>query len=282
MDVCDTPEALRARLAPARRAGRTIGLVPTMGALHEGHRSLVRAARAACDVVVASVFVNPLQFGPGEDFDAYPRDLAGDRGRLEADGVDALFAPDTTTFTPSDRRTTVRVERLGDTLEGAHRPGHFDGVTTIVAKLLNVAQPDRAYFGEKDYEQLVVIRRMVADLDVPVEVVGCPTVREPDGLALSSRNAYLSATGREQALALSRALFAAREAWDGDAATARDVLRRTLEAAPGVQLDYAEVCDAETLEPLEGVVPGPARALVAARVGGARLIDNIRLDPPAG
>jgi pantoate--beta-alanine ligase len=281
VERCTTPAALQAHLAPARRAGRTLGLVPTMGALHDGHLSLVRAARADCDVVVASVFVNPLQFAPGEDFAAYPRDLEGDLAQLRATGADAVFAPDTAAFTPPDLATTVRVRGLTERLEGAHRRGHLDGVTTVVTKLLHAAWPDRAYFGEKDYQQLVVIRRLVADLDVPVTVVGCPTVREADGLAMSSRNAYLSAAERTQGLALPRALFAVRAAWGGDADYARALLRRRLGDAPGVRLDYAEVCDPETLEPLEGMVQGPARALVAAHVGPARLIDNIRLDPPA-
>ncbi len=279
MDVCTTVHALRARLDEPRRARQTLGFVPTMGALHEGHLSLVRAARAECDVVAASIFVNPLQFGPGEDFAAYPRDLENDLARYEAAGVDVAFTPDVATFTPADRLTTVHVAGLTERLEGAARPGHFDGVTTIVAKLFTAVQPERAYFGAKDYQQLVVIRRMVADLDMPVAVVACPTVREPDGIALSSRNAYLTPEQREQARTLSRALFAARDRWDGDADSARALLRRIMGAAPGVRLDYAEVCDPQTLEPLEGVVGGPARALVAAHVGGTRLIDNLRLDP---
>jgi pantoate--beta-alanine ligase len=250
-----------------------------MGALHKGHLSLVRMAAADCPTVVVSIFVNPLQFGPTEDFAAYPRDLDRDLAALEPLGVDVAFHPDVETFTPPGRLTTVRVDRLTDVLEGKTRPGHFDGVTTIVAKLLTVVGPDRAYFGEKDFQQLVVIRRMVADLDLPVEIVAGPIVRDADGLALSSRNAYLSAVERQQALALSQALFAAVAAWDGDADAVRALLRNTLEAAPGVRLDYAEVCDPETLEPLEGVAEGPAQALVAAWVGGARLIDNIRLEP---
>ena len=279
-DLCEHSAALRRRLEPERRAGRSVGFVPTMGALHDGHLSLVRAARAECDVVVASVFVNPLQFAPGEDFEAYPRDLEGDRDLLRAEGADAVLAPARAELAPPELATTVRVAGVTEGLEGAHRPGHFDGVATIVTKLLHIVWPDRAYFGEKDYQQLVVVRRLVADLDLPVSVVGCPTVREPDGLAMSSRNAYLSPGERAQSLALSRALFAVREAWDGDADFARALLHRRLDGAPGVRLDYAEVCDPDTLEPLEGVTQGPARALVAAHVGPARLIDNIRLDPP--
>jgi pantoate--beta-alanine ligase len=250
-----------------------------MGALHEGHLSLVRQARVDTATVVVSIFVNPLQFGSGEDFDAYPRTLEADLALLEPEGVDVAFHPTPADFTPPGRLTTVRVAGLTDRLEGASRPGHFDGVATIVAKLLNTVGPDRAYFGEKDYQQLQVVRRMVTDLDMPTEIVACPTLREPDGLALSSRNAYLSPAERGQALALSEALFAARAAWDGDAVSARDLIRSRLETAPGIRLDYAEVCDPETLEPLEGVVEGSAQALVAAQVGGTRLIDNVRLEP---
>jgi pantoate--beta-alanine ligase len=280
VELCDSVEKLRAMLAPARRSGATIGLVPTLGALHEGHLSHVRRARDECDVAVVSIFVNPLQFVPGEDYDGYPRTLDTDLAALAPLSVDAVFAPPREAFVPDDLATTVHVGGLTERLEGAHRPGHFDGVTTIVTKLLGAVQPDRAYFGEKDYQQLLVVRRMVDDLDLPVRIVAGPTVREPDGLAMSSRNAYLSPAEREQALALSAALFAARDAWDGDASSARGLLRRRLGEAPGVLLDYAEVCDPATLEPLEGVVTGPAQALVAARVGRARLIDNIRLDPP--
>ena len=277
--VCRDVVSLRGALAPERRAGRSIGLVPTMGALHDGHLSLVAAARRDCDVVVVSVFVNPLQFGPGEDFEAYPRDLDGDLRLLGRHGVDLVFAPRAEAFTPADRRTTVHVADLTERLEGAARPGHFDGVTTIVTKLLSAVGPERAYFGEKDYQQLVVVRRMVADLDLPVTIVAGPIVRDDDGLALSSRNTYLSAAERRSALSLSRALRAVAEAWDGDADAARSRLRTTLEQAPGVRLDYAEVVDPETLVPLEGVVEGAAQALVAAFVGRTRLIDNIRLEP---
>jgi len=276
--VCRDVPSLRAALAPARREGRRIGLVPTMGALHEGHLSLVDAARRDCDVVVVSIFVNPLQFGPDEDYETYPRDLDGDVRLLGSRGVDLVFAPEVQQFTPPDMRTTVHVADLTERLEGASRPGHFDGVTTIVTKLLSVVGPERAYFGEKDYQQLVVVRRMVADLGLPVTIVAGPIVRDEDGLALSSRNAYLSADERRAALALSRALREAADAWDGDADAARMRLRTTLEQAPGVRLDYAEVVDPETLVPLEGVVDGAARALVAAYVGRTRLIDNIRLE----
>lgn len=274
---------LREVLGGVRRRGRRIGLVPTMGALHAGHSSLVRAAREDCDLVVASVFVNPLQFGPEEDYRAYPRTFEEDLATLDAEGVAVCFHPDTASFTPTDRRTTVHVSGLSERWEGVSRPGHFDGVATIVTKLFAAVLPDRAYFGEKDYQQLVVIRRLVADLDLPVSVVGCPTVRDPDGLALSSRNAYLSDEDRARALALSRALRTVAEGFSGDPEWARTTLRTMLEAAPGLLVDYAEVVDPETLEPLEGVTTSPARALVAAHVGPGdrrtRLIDNIRLDP---
>ena len=273
--------ALRAALAAARRHDRVIGLVPTLGALHEGHLSHVRRARSGCDVVVVSIFVNPLQFGPGEDFASYPRDLDRDLSLLAPEGVDVVFAPPRQGFVPDDMATTVHVAGLTDVLEGASRPGHFDGVTTVVAKLLNAVGPDRAYFGEKDYQQLLVVRRMVADLDVPVEVVAGPTVRETDGLALSSRNAYLSPRERAAALALPTALREVAAAWDGDADAARRRLRDRLASAPGVGLDYAEVADPGTLAPLEGAVSGPARALVAATVGATRLIDNVGLPPAA-
>jgi pantoate--beta-alanine ligase len=278
-----TAAEVREALVPARRSGRRIGLVPTMGALHEGHRSLVSAAAADCEVVCASIFVNPLQFAPGEDLDAYPRDLDADLAWLEAGGVDVVFHPDPTAFTAPERRTTVTVAGLTERLEGASRPTHFAGVTTIVTKLLNVVDPDRAYFGEKDYQQLAVIRQLVADLDVRTRIVGCPIVRDPDGLALSSRNSYLTPQQREQALVLSRALRTVAQGWTdahaGDVGWARTVLAGTIGEAPGVLLDYAEVVDPVSLEPLEDRVAAPAQALVAARVGATRLIDNIRLDP---
>ena len=277
--IADIPE-LRHALDAERRAGRSIGFVPTMGALHEGHLSLVCAAQADCDVVVVSIFVNPLQFGAGEDLDRYPRQLEADRNLLEPLGTDYLFHPAAQDFTPPGRLTTVTVGRITGVLEGATRPGHFDGVSTIVTKLFNVVQADRAYFGEKDFQQLAVIRRMVADLDQPVQVVGRPIVRDPDGLAMSSRNAYLTPEQRRDALAISAALRQAQAVWNGDADSARRELRTTLSAAPNVRLDYAEVVDPETLERLEGVAQGPAQALVAAWVGDTRLIDNVRLEPP--
>jgi pantoate--beta-alanine ligase len=275
-----TVEELRAELA---RRSRPIGLVPTMGALHAGHLSLVDAAETASATTVVSIFVNPLQFGRGEDLDAYPRDLNGDLAQLEPTAAQVVFAPAPAHFTPPERCTTVSVGgRLTTTLEGARRPGHFDGVTTIVAQLFAAAEPDLAFFGEKDYQQLLVVRRMVRDLRLRPRIVGCPIVREPDGLALSSRNAYLSAPQRRQAAALSATLFTAARRWDGDATRARASLRADLAGAPGIRLDYAEVVHPDTLEPLAGMVSGPARALVAAYVEGSgratRLIDNLALE----
>ncbi len=277
MEVLRTVADLRAAL---RRDGTAIALVPTMGALHEGHLSLVRAAHRRAGTVVASLFVNPLQFGPREDFASYPRDFDRDLALLRDEGTDAVFAPEAAVFTPPDLRTSVHVAGLSEALEGASRPGHLDGVATVVTKLLSAVRPDVALFGEKDYQQLLVIQRLTADLDLGVEIVGCPIVREPDGLAMSSRNAYLSPGERAQAAVLSRALFAAAAGWGGDADHARKVLLTTLSGAPAIRLDYAEVADPETLAPLEGIVTGPARALIAASVGRTRLIDNLRLEPP--
>lgn len=283
MERVTDPAEVRRRVERVRCGGHEVGLVPTMGALHDGHLSLVRAARAACDLVAVSVFVNPLQFGPGEDYERYPRDLDADAAELARHGADVLFAPEAATFTPADARTTVSVSGLTEHLEGPARPGHFDGVATIVTKLLSAVRPDRAWFGEKDYQQLQVIRRLTADLDLGVAIEAGETVREPDGLAMSSRNAYLTDEQRRQARALSQALFAVAAAWDGDADAARRELTSRLAESPGLAVDYAEVCDAATLEPLHGHVTVAARALAAVRLGepGAetRLIDNVALPP---
>jgi pantoate--beta-alanine ligase len=266
---------LRAALEPHRRAGRSIGLVPTMGALHDGHLSLVRAARGRCDVVVVSLFVNPAQFGPGEDLQAYPRDEARDAGLAAADGADILFAPPVEEVYPQGFATTVHVAGPAEPLEGRHRPGHFDGVATVVTKLLNMARPDVAFFGGKDAQQAAVISRLVRDLDIPVEVDVRPTVREPGGLALSSRNAYLSAQERRRATALSRALFAVeRAATDG--AGVQDALaagRAELDAA-GVEPEYLAAVAPDTMRPVESF-EGTVLVAVAARIGRARLIDNV-------
>lgn len=272
MDVVHTVQQARRRLADLPRP---IGFVPTMGALHDGHRALVAASRARDAATVGSVYVNPLQFGPGEDFDAYPRDLDSDLAVLEADGVALTFTPGPS-FTPSERRTEVVVTGPAGPLEGRARPGHFTGVATVVTQLLGVVGPDRAYFGEKDYQQLQVVRALVEDLCLPVEIVACPTVREADGLARSSRNAYLDAAQRLLARHVPAALAAAVAGWDGDADAARDRMAAELDR-PGITVDYVEVADPVTLARGEGRVAGPARALVAARIGGTRLIDNVAL-----
>src|SRR6478609_6883552 len=235
MITVTTIDEVRAACDAARAAGRTVGFVPTMGFFHEGHRSLMRAARAANDFVVVSLFVNPTQFGPDEDLGAYPRDPDGDRAVTEAEGVDLLFTPTIDEMYAAGARTTVHVDGLTERLCGASRPGHFDGVTTVVAKLFSIVGPSRAYFGRKDAQQLAVIRRMATDLDLPVEVVGCPLVRETDGLALSSRNAYLTADGRRAATALSRALFLASEAaanGERDAVALRGIVVDTIASEP--------------------------------------------------
>jgi pantoate--beta-alanine ligase len=269
---------LREALAPERRAGRSIGLVPTMGAFHGGHLSLIRRAREQTDVVVVSLFVNPAQFGPNEDLASYPRDEARDAELASAEGVDILFAPDAEEVYPDGFGTIVTVGGLTAVLEGApeHRgPEHFAGVTTVVTKLLNMATPDVAYFGQKDAQQALVIRRLVRDLDIPVRIEVCPTIRDRDGLALSSRNAYLSAAERQRALGLSRALRAAEAAVESGQIDSRAVLeaaRGELDAH-GIEPEYLELRSATDLSPVERV-NGSTLLAVAAQVGRARLIDN--------
>ena len=258
------------------REGR-IGLVPTMGALHDGHVSLLQRARAECDFVVMSLFVNPAQFGPNEDLSAYPRDEARDARLAEAEGVDLLFAPPVEEVYPPGFSTTVEVSGLTDVLCGAHRDGHFRGVTTVVAKLLNMVKPDVAYFGQKDAQQAIVIRRRARDLDMPVEIAVCPTVREPDGLALSSRNAYLSPEERQRALGLSRALRAAEAAVAGGEHEAGAVLAAARVELGELEPEYLELRSTEDLSPVERV-NGSTLLAVAARVGRARLIDNVVLE----
>jgi pantoate--beta-alanine ligase len=272
-----TIAGLRAHLDPLRAQRQTVGFVPTMGYLHDGHASLIRAARAADDVVVASIFVNPLQFAAHEDLDSYPRDLAGDSALAEASGCAVLFAPTTAEMYPEPVLTTVSVREVAAPLEGRSRPTHFDGVATVVAKLFSIVGPCRAYFGEKDFQQLAVVRRMAQDLSLPVEVVGCPTVREPDGLAMSSRNAYLTADERAAAPVVHRALqagLAALERGVRDPAAVRAEMAALVDAEPLAELDYAEVVDAATLQ-VPDPLAGTLRLLVAARFGGARLIDNV-------
>ena len=281
MNVVTTVADLRAALDAARRAGGRVGLVPTMGYLHDGHVSLMDAAVADNDL---TVFVNPLQFAPTEDLAAYPRDLAGDTARCEAAGVGVLFTPSVEEMYPVPIQTTVSVSGITATMEGASRPTHFAGVATVVAKLFALAGPCRAYFGEKDFQQLAVVRTMARDLSFPVEVVGCPTVREPDGLAMSSRNAYLTPEERAAAPVLHRALRAgagAVRAGERDPAVVRDLVARMVEAEPLAELDYAAVVDATTLEVVDPLA-GEVRLLTAARFGRARLLDNVGVTTPTG
>jgi pantoate--beta-alanine ligase len=279
IDRVEAIEAVRGAVAAARRRGQSIGLVPTMGALHDGHVRLIERCRAESDWVVVSIFVNPTQFGPHEDWDRYPRTLEEDCARSAAAGAKLVFAPEVATiYPPGSCSTFVEVPGLSDILEGASRPGHFRGVATVVLKLFEIVRPDLAVFGQKDYQQQVLIRRMVADLHVPVAIVTVPTVREPDGLALSSRNRYLSPDQRRAATVLARALERAGQAVaQGERAgnRVRQILRETVESEPLATLDYADVADAATLEPLDELHPQrPAVALLAARVGSTRLIDN--------
>jgi pantoate--beta-alanine ligase len=275
---------LRTALAQLRIRDATIALVPTMGALHEGHLTLVRRAKAAADHVVASVFVNPKQFGTGEDLDAYPRQLAADAAMLEAEGVALLWAPDVAAMYPAGFVTHVGVAGVSEGLCGAARPGHFDGVATVVLKLFNQIAPDMAFFGEKDFQQLAVIRAMARDLDLTCphvdRIIGVPTVREPDGLAMSSRNRYLTADQRAAAAALPRAMGETARAIAGgaDVPGALAALREALIAAGFASVDYAVLADSRSLAPLAALGSDPARLLVAARIGSTRLIDNLAVD----
>lgn len=283
MERVASKEEARQALHAARREGKRIGLVPTMGALHEGHLTLVRASCKRADYTAVSIFVNPTQFGEGEDFEAYPRDLERDLSLLAAEGVDLVFTPSAAVMYGHDARVTVDPGPLGSVWEGASRPGHFRGVCTIVAKLLNVIGPDLLFMGEKDYQQLKVVECMVRDLDFPTAVVGVPTVRERDGLAMSSRNAYLSPQEREQAVALCEALETAAQAvaWgERDVVRLERLMAEELAARPLASVDYVAVVDADTLERLD-VVGASARAIVAAQVGSTRLIDNAPLVAPA-
>jgi pantoate--beta-alanine ligase len=281
METIHTIEWMKQIAHEARAHDRVLGLVPTMGALHEGHFSLIRAAQRECAPVVVSLFVNPKQFGPAEDFSKYPRTLEQDRAALEALGVDFLFAPSPQDMYPAGFRTSVVVEGLSDRLEGRSRPGHFRGVTTVVLKLFEIVQPRFAYFGRKDAQQARLIRQMSADLNLDTSVVVCPIVREADGLALSSRNVYLKAEDRRAAAALSRSLAAVRdEIAKGERDTGRllAALRRVLALEPRVAPDYAEIVDNETLEPVP-ILRGSCYVLLAAKVGGTRLIDNALIEP---
>jgi pantoate--beta-alanine ligase len=281
MLIAETITETRSAIAALRAQGRTVGLVPTMGALHAGHVSLIRAARAACDAVVVTIFVNPKQFAPEEDLAKYPRTFEADCELLQAEGVEVLFAPPVEEMYSPDGTTLVEVEKIGDRLDGASRPGHFRGVATIVAKLFNIVAPDKAFFGQKDAAQVAVLRRMVRDLNFNLELVVCPIVREPDGLAMSSRNAYLLPDERNRARVLSRALRRIEERIAGgeaDAAELIDVGLAVLAEEPEILLDYLRVVDPDTLEDIRGI-EGGALIAVAARVGPARLIDNILVPP---
>jgi pantoate--beta-alanine ligase len=277
MKVARTRSELRSQLLDTREAGSEVGFVPTMGALHAGHLSLVSAARDLCESVVMSIFVNPLQFGPGEDFGAYPRREQKDVEAAESNGVDVVFLPPVEEVHPPGHTTSIDVGELASILEGEFRPGHFAGVATVVMTLFGLVQPDKAFFGEKDAQQLAVIRRMVRDLAVPVEIVGCPTVREEDGLALSSRNAYLSATERERALILFRALTAGKDRLleGAEVQEAEGAMWSVLSSVDEVQPEYARAVDPDTFRG-----PSSERVLlvVAARVGPARLIDNLLVE----
>ncbi len=282
MRVCHTIDEMRAASRALRREGKSLGLVPTMGALHEGHLSLVRAAKAQCDLVAASIFVNPLQFGPSEDLAKYPRTFDHDRELFQQEGVDFIFAPSVEEMYPVGAVTYVTVEGLSDKLCGRSRPGHFRGVTTVVAKLFNIVEPDRAFFGQKDAAQSTIIRRMVRDLNIPVQVVVCPIIREPDGLAMSSRNAYLDPPQRESARVLYRSLMAVQERFDQGERKAETLIEAGKQAfaqEPSVRLDYFEIVDPDTLDPVADLSRS-ALVAVAAFVGKARLIDNIILQPP--
>ncbi|MBX6754911.1 pantoate--beta-alanine ligase [Thermorudis peleae] len=277
MEVAETVAAVRAWRQQHHL--KAVGFVPTMGYLHEGHLALVRRARAENPVVAVSIFVNPTQFGPQEDYARYPRDIPRDLALLAREGVDLVFTPSVEEMYPPGFASFIAVGPIGERLEGAARPGHFRGVATVVAKLFNIVQPTRAYFGQKDAQQVLVIRRMVADLNVPVTIVPVATVREPDGLAMSSRNVYLSPTEREIAAAIPQALFAAEaryHAGERDAEALRALVRAHLAATPGIQLEYVSVADAKTLDELD-TVDRPALLSLAARVGTTRLIDNVLL-----
>ena len=285
MQILQTIKETRQACVTARAAAAkpaTIGLIPTMGALHEGHLSLIRAAKKQCDIVVATIFVNPTQFGPNEDFSRYPRTFSSDCALLEAEGVDILFAPTVEDMYPNGiSRTFIEVPGISERLDGLSRPGHFRGVATVVAKLFHIVSPDRAYFGQKDAAQVAVLRAMVHDLDFPVELIVCPTVRDSDGLALSSRNQYLSPEERAQALALSRSLASVTaQVAKGirDTAQLKSSILQDLQFIPALKIDYVEIVDPTTLEPIVDVQAG-ALIAVAAWLGKTRLIDNALLRP---
>lgn len=284
MEVIRTTADMQARALKARRAGKRIGFVPTMGYLHEGHLSLVRLARPRCDLLVVSIFVNPTQFGPEEDYERYPRDFQRDEALCRTNAVDVVFYPPVEQMYAPDASVYVDEEKLSKVLCGASRPGHFRGVLTVVAKLFNIVQPDLAVFGQKDAQQLRLIQQMVRDLNFPVEIVAGPIIREPDGLAMSSRNTYLSPEERRQALCLKRALDRAQELFRGgerDVSRLRSQMVACIEQSPLARIDYVEVVDWETLQPIE-TVERKSLAALAVWIGRTRLIDNVILDPATG
>jgi pantoate--beta-alanine ligase len=283
MKICPTIADARVACRAARASGKRLGLVPTMGALHDGHLALVRAAKARCDVVAVSIFVNPTQFGPAEDLSKYPRQFDRDRQLLEDEGVDILFAPPVEEIYPSGGAEVswVTVDGLSEKLDGRSRPGHFRGVTTIVAKLFHIIEPDTAFFGQKDAAQLAIIRRMVRDLNFPVEIISCPIVRERDGLAMSSRNRYLNAEDRVRALVLHRSLLRMQREFEAGERIAADLIsagKDEFATEPNIAIDYFEIVEPDTLDPVERISQ-PSLAAVAAYVGSTRLIDNILLNP---
>ena len=283
MQVATTIAEIRASVTQARAVGKTVGFVPTMGALHAGHVSLIQAAAERCDCVVVSIFVNPTQFGPGEDLEKYPRPLEKDLTICEEYGVDIVFAPSRGEMYPRENLSWVTVDKVSEPLCGRFRPGHFRGVATVCTKLFNIVGADVAFFGQKDAQQVAVIQRMVADLNLPLEIVVCPTVREPDGLAMSSRNQYLSPQERREATMIYRALQKSAEliqAGETDAAKIADQMREVLRQAPGLKVEYVSIVDAESLEDLEQV-RGRVLVAVAGRLGSTRLIDNIVVDAGA-
>lgn len=279
--VCATISDMRSACRALRSAGKRLGFVPTMGALHAGHLSLVRAAKAQCDAVAVSIFVNPTQFGPKEDLAKYPRPFENDCDALEKEGVDLIFAPTVEEMYGAGETTWVTVDGLSEKLDGRSRPGHFRGVTTVVAKLFHIVEPDRAFFGQKDAAQVAIIRRMVRDLNFPVEIVSCPIIREPDGLAMSSRNVYLSAEERRRAPVLHRSLQEVEKAFragERSASKLSQAGRAVIGQEPEVRLDYFEIVDPDTLDAVERVT-GETLVAVAAFVGATRLIDNFVLEP---
>jgi pantoate--beta-alanine ligase len=280
MRVVRTIADLRALIRPLREAGKRIGFIPTMGFLHEGHGALIRQSAARCDATVVSIFVNPTQFSPSEDLASYPRDLERDQNLCLEAGATVLFLPEDSEIYPTGFQTHVEPGRLADSLCGRFRPGHFRGVATVVAKLFNMVQPDLAFFGQKDFQQTVVVRRMARDLNLPVDVVVVPTVREPEGLALSSRNTYLDEDARRRALSISEGLLAAKAAFDDGEREAAKLLQIARGPLAGVDsIQYLELVDTQNLEPIQGPVDRSAAMCVAAYVGSTRLIDNVLLAP---